>query len=374
MNLTKFKNIIIALILIFAVSLPSDALSLYSTHKSIEQKKKETKAKIAELKRREKLEINRLYKNQNQLEVEHRNLSTSKEQLSTTKVRLNDLESDFSVAAYNYSSMEYKAAQRIRTLYKGTYLNVLHLLFESNSINDILDNIYYQQRILKNDKAVLEEMKRRASVLANLKDQVEREKRSLVYTISYINTKKQRIQDSIQESQYLINKLQTDRKTFERAERDLERQSAQVSNMIKHIKNNHKVYTSGGFLRPVSGSITSPFGWRIHPIFKSRTFHSGVDIGGPNRAPIRAANSGNIVYVGWYGGYGKVVIINHGNYNGTPTATLYAHLSGTAVGNGETVSKGQVIGYEGSTGYSTGPHLHFEVRLNGKPVNPLGFI
>ena len=127
-------------------------------------------------------------------------------------------------------------------------------------------------------------------------------------------------------------------------------------------------------MRPIGGRITSPFGWRTHPIFNSRTFHSGVDIAGPNRGSIRASNSGKVIYSGWYGGYGKVVIVDHGSVNGKPTSTLYAHMSSIKVGQGQLVNKGDVLGYEGSTGYSTGPHVHFEVRINGKPNNPLNYI
>jgi len=93
-------------------------------------------------------------------------------------------------------------------------------------------------------------------------------------------------------------------------------------------------------------------------------------LAGPNRSPIRAADSGNVLYTGWYGGYGKVVIISHGK----GMATLYAHLSRQAVKVGDNVTKGDVIAYEGSTGFSTGPHLHFEVRVDGKPNNPLNFV
>ena len=102
--------------------------------------------------------------------------------------------------------------------------------------------------------------------------------------------------------------------------------------------------------------------------------HSGIDIGGPNLGDIKASNSGKVIYSGWYGGYGKVVIIEHGIINGKPVTTLYAHMSSIAVSNGTKVSKGQVIGYEGTTGYSTGPHCHFEVRVNGQPNNPLNYI
>ncbi len=375
MNLKKTYIVFLMLISLLSMVFPPKADAVYTNPTTLEQKKRETKAKIKELKKREKLEINRLYKNQGQLEIEHQNLNSSKEQLSSTKIKLNDLQTNCNEAFYNYRQMEGKAAERIRILYKGTYLNALHLLFESKSINDILDNIYYQQLIIKKDKEVLTEMKRRADRLAALRAAVEQEKRNLVSTISYINMKKQRIQDSIEESQYLINKLQTDRKTYERAEKELEKQSQQVSAMIqKNVKPSTDVHTSGGFLWPVTGTITSPFGWRVHPIFKSRTFHSGLDIARPAGTPIKSANSGKVVYVGWYGGYGKVVILDHGRYNNVPTTTLYAHMSRTAVQKGQIVGKGQVIGYVGSTGYSTGPHCHFEVRLNGKPTNPLNYL
>jgi murein DD-endopeptidase MepM/ murein hydrolase activator NlpD len=127
---------------------------------------------------------------------------------------------------------------------------------------------------------------------------------------------------------------------------------------------------SGTFSYPIHAPITSPFGWRKHPIFGVRKFHTGVDLAGPNHSPIRAADSGSVLYTGWYGGYGKVVIISHGR----GMATLYAHMSRTAVEAGQNVSKGDIVGYEGTTGFSTGPHLHFEVRVDGKPNNPLKFL
>ena len=132
--------------------------------------------------------------------------------------------------------------------------------------------------------------------------------------------------------------------------------------------------SSTGFIRPISGPITSPFGYRVHPIFKSRIFHSGIDIAGPNGGSIHASNDGRVIYAGWYGGYGKVVILDHGIINGKPITTLYGHMSAVLVSSGQNVKKGQTIGREGSTGYSTGPHCHFEVRENGKPVSPFGYI
>ncbi|MBV9149838.1 MAG: M23 family metallopeptidase, partial [Candidatus Eremiobacteraeota bacterium] len=113
--------------------------------------------------------------------------------------------------------------------------------------------------------------------------------------------------------------------------------------------------------------ITSPFGWRIHPISGVRSFHEGLDIGVASGTPIGAAEAGRVIYAGWYGGYGNYISIDHGG----GVSTGYAHCSAIYVSVGQDVRQGQTIGAVGSTGYSTGPHLHFEVRINGKPVDPL---
>jgi len=127
---------------------------------------------------------------------------------------------------------------------------------------------------------------------------------------------------------------------------------------------------NGQFKRPVDGGVSSPFGYRIHPIYKTKRLHAGIDFSAPMGAPIRAAGSGVVTSAGWNGGYGNAVIIDHGN----GLATLYAHQSRMAVSAGARVSTGDVIGYVGSTGASTGPHLHFEVRAGGTPVDPAPYL
>jgi murein DD-endopeptidase MepM/ murein hydrolase activator NlpD len=128
---------------------------------------------------------------------------------------------------------------------------------------------------------------------------------------------------------------------------------------------------AGGLVSPIPGApITSPFGYRIHPIYGDARLHTGVDMGASEGTPIRAAGSGVVVSASWYGGYGNATIIDHGN----GLATLYGHQSSMGVSGGQRVSQGQVIGRVGCTGSCTGPHLHFEVRVNGTPVNPLNYI
>jgi murein DD-endopeptidase MepM/ murein hydrolase activator NlpD len=122
--------------------------------------------------------------------------------------------------------------------------------------------------------------------------------------------------------------------------------------------------SAAGFIWPVSGPITSPFGPRWG------SFHPGIDIGVPEGTPIHAAAAGTVIYCGWEEGYGNLVVIDH--HNGL--ATAYGHQSRIAVSCNENVSQGQVIGYSGCTGYCTGPHVHFEIRVNGSPVDPLGYL
>ena len=121
------------------------------------------------------------------------------------------------------------------------------------------------------------------------------------------------------------------------------------------------------FITPVHGWIGAHYGWRIHPFTKKRSFHKGIDLGAPYGAPIMAAASGVVTYAGWAGNYGKMIEIDHGN----GFRTRYAHCSKIYVRIGQKVKQGQIIGRVGKTGRATTKHLHFEVRKNGKPINPL---
>ncbi|MDQ3106759.1 MAG: M23 family metallopeptidase, partial [Actinomycetota bacterium] len=126
----------------------------------------------------------------------------------------------------------------------------------------------------------------------------------------------------------------------------------------------------GVLASPVPGALASAFGPRPHPIFGTVRNHTGIDLTAGQGTPVKAADAGTVVVAGARGGYGTTVIIDHGN----SLATLYGHLSRASVTEGATVARGQVIGAAGSTGYSTGPHLHFEVRVNGNPVDPLRYL
>ena len=129
-----------------------------------------------------------------------------------------------------------------------------------------------------------------------------------------------------------------------------------------------------GFLWPTDGPFTSAFGWRMHPIFHIMRFHAGIDIGAPYGAPVWAADNGTVVYAGEASGYGTLVLVDHGTVNGHDLVTGYAHMSELDVAEGQSVARGQQVGRVGNEGNSTGPHLHFEVRVDGDPVQPLDYV
>lgn len=344
------------------------------THAEIQRKQTQTRAKINHLRWLENLETNKLYKNQQKLEATSSDLVSSKKQYYSTQNKLNSLQNNLSSSMSEFSQIDFQMRRRIRQIYKHQSRGFFELLLSAQDFNTFLDRLYFEGLVIKNDYARMNIARQKAKQIALLKYNIEEQKRYLARSIKNINYQQENIQHEIARNQVMIQKLRTDRGTYERAERELARQSASLQSMISRSAHNTNIRIVSSFIKPIGGRITSPFGWRRHPIFNSRSFHSGVDIGGPYNGTVRASNAGKVIYSGWYGGYGKVVILDHGQVNGIPTTTLYAHLNSSNVASGEYVAKGQVVGHEGTTGYSTGPHVHFEVRVNGRPNNPLNYI
>ena len=345
----------------------------------IEAQRGHAKKEIHKLKLLEKIETNRLYKNQQKLEYTQHSLQRNKRRYVDAQNEVETLEKKLDKLLVEHRRHQAYTSKRLVQIFKQKRNGYIEFLLNAKDINAFLDRLYFENIIIAHDKKRLQETKESAREILILKSRIEMQKKNLEANIETINKQQNDIQDAISKNEKLIEKLKTDRATWERAEKDLARQSKAISQMInqetrKTQKEGVSVVVTGGFVKPVPGRITSPFGWRVHPIFKRKIFHSGVDIGAPYGTPIKAANSGRVIFVGWYSGYGKVVIINHGNINGVPTTTLYAHMSVTLAKQGTNVAKGSIIGKVGTTGYSTGPHLHFEVRQKGNPTNPLNFI
>lgn len=371
--------IILSAFLFFNFAQMSFAQAANVSASHIEQKHQAAKQQIHKLKLLEKIETNKLYRNQRKLERNEQTLSESKNQYESAQQKIASLEAELAALTHDYENLKSATNKRIVQIFKTKRKNYVEFLLSSRNVNNFLDRLYFENIVMKQDKKNIRHMQERTRKIVEVKRQIEAQKRYLESSIRSMDREQKNIQDAISQNEKMIYKLKTDRATWEKAERDLARQSKAIAAMInketgKTQKTNQKIVTTTSFIRPVSGPVTSPFGWRVHPIFKRKIFHSGVDLGMPMNSSVKAANSGKVIFVGWYGGYGKVVIIDHGRVGGVPTTSLYAHLNSYRVSQGASVTKGQVIGNVGTTGYSTGPHLHFEVRQNGNPTNPFNFI
>ncbi len=340
------------------------------------ESQQQAKKEINRLRWLENIENNKLYKNQQKLENVQNSLSISQTKVESTKKELAGLSAQLSVASSEYNNLNWILTKHLRSAYKSQRNARFQILLNSEDINMLVDRWYFQKLILKKDEERMLAAKNKAREIAMIKMSIESRKRNLERAVASYQSQEDYIKRAKARNQSMINKLQTDRIAYEKAEKELAKQSQSLSTYINRTSNkdSHAQYQVSGFMKPIQGRITSPYGWRTHPIFNTRTFHSGVDIGGPNLGAIRASNAGKVIYSGWYGGYGKVVILEHGVVNGKPITTLYAHMNTIKVANGQKVAKGDVLGYEGTTGYSTGPHCHFEVRVNGQTNNPLNYI
>jgi murein DD-endopeptidase MepM/ murein hydrolase activator NlpD len=185
-----------------------------------------------------------------------------------------------------------------------------------------------------------------------------------------VSGRRQAVEGELQSYYADLGDIEQQRQQYERETEALRAESEAIAAFLRAHGDGEAEVSPKGMTWPARGPVTSGYGWREHPIFGTRRFHAGIDIGAPTGAPIVAAGSGTVVFASSRTGYGNHVIIDHGG----GVATLYAHMSSIGASNGQRVAIGDRIGAIGCTGYCTGPHLHFEVRVNGDPVNPMGWL
>lgn len=284
--------------------------------------------------------------------------------------------------------------RRVRAIYMHGQLNYLEVILGANSFSDFANRVELLKRVIRSDYNLILEIQKQKTAIEAKKAQLEEDKRQLDALAAEAEKTRQEIAKKKAEQQKVLDAAKSNKAAAAQMEQDLNAQLASVRNLIQQRlaaaeaarqaaqqqaasddeggggSDDNYVQGTGAMGWPCSGPITSPFGYRTHPIFGTTIFHAGIDIGVDYGTPIHAADSGVVVYSGWISGYGNAVIIDHGG----GISTLYGHNQSLAVSEGQSVSKGSVIAYAGSTGNSTGPHCHFEVDVNGSPVNPMGYL
>ncbi len=255
--------------------------------------------------------------------------------------------------------------ERLNVMYKTGTVGFVDVVLSSDSVSDLLMNVGLVQKILKNDQELLEKMQDDLKELKALKTQLEKEKAELDKQMeelkSYIASKKAEADKDRQMQKQLENEAAA---LYQKEMAAIA--AAEAAKKKTNIPSAPPSSGGGNYVWPTQGTITSEYGYRICP-FHGQEFHNGLDIARyPAGTPVYAIAAGVVGTASWSGGYGNCVTISHGG----SMMSLYGHLQSIAVSSGQSVSKGQLIGYMGSTGNSTGPHLHFTVYKNGVTINP----
>jgi murein DD-endopeptidase MepM/ murein hydrolase activator NlpD len=388
------RRVALALLLVLAVAAPAAADIVEKKH-SVDERIAALRDQVQAAKDREaalQREIDSVSVSIRSLERQvgdvSERLAPLERELELRELKLNRLNALFQVQSERLAFLraEYRTAfarlnRRLVAAYETESTDGLAFVLSARSFADLLDGLDYVGTIASSDKRIAEEVavsKQEVTVSRArtkvARDRVEAQAKIVAVRVHQVRVlrdelvanKGKLVEARSRKKQSLASLSAEERADAEEID-SLQQVSASLAAKIQAAQSHSSVQRSvsgAGLIWPVNAPITSPFGWRWGRM------HEGIDLGAAYGTPIAAAAAGTVIYAGWLGGYGNLTVIDHGG----GLATAYGHQSRIAVGVGEQVAQGQIIGYVGSTGHSTGPHLHFEVRVNGQAVDPLGYL
>lgn len=377
----KVFVLILTLITVIGISTAVFATSVKVLQQQIKDNENEIKDKeeqVTQIKSEQKsllAQITELGTQINQLETQIKRLNA---QISTCDAEIKSTEEELAAKEAEMEEQYNLLKTRVAVMYESGNISILDVLLGSDSITDFLSKYYMMSEIMEFDQNLLDKMTIQKEQIATLKVQLEEKKATLQANKDEVKTKTTTLSASKQTLNSKNAELESDKKELEKSIDAILDESARLTTEIIKLQGTAN-YAGGTMAWPLPGfsTITSPYGMRLHPTLKVYKLHTGVDIAGRNAAgvgcygkPIVAANSGKVITAKYNTAYGYMIMIDHGG----KIVTLYGHASKLLVSAGDIVTKGQTIAYAGTTGYSTGAHLHFEVRVNGSTTNPLPYI
>ncbi|MGD0154098.1 MAG: peptidoglycan DD-metalloendopeptidase family protein [Thermacetogeniaceae bacterium] len=287
------------------------------------------------------------------------------------QTRINSAQQDLQKTQANLDDRTQIFDDRLKSIYIEGNISYLDVLFQATSLSDFLTRFDLLQRIAEQDISLMKQISAMRDQIAQSKKDMEGKKAQMVVLQNQTLAKKNDLTASSQQKKQLMAQIKAQQNALQHGIDMEEAAAEQLTQFIQQMQNkNAPPQGTGRLVWPVRGPITSPFGMRIHPITHRYSGHTGIDIGVAYGTSIAAADGGTVIFAGWNDAYGNMTVIDHGG----GIATMYAHQSNQLVSVGDHVRQGQIIGKVGSTGWSTGPHLHFEVRVNGTPVNPMNYL
>lgn len=353
-------------------------------YKKIQMRISTTKKKLSETTKKEKTVTQ-------QIEILSQKITVTQQKVNVVTLKVKKihqnivkLSGDIVDKNRRIAEVEELLKHRLISIYKYGGVTEFNLLLSSQGAEDALANSYLLGKIAEQDQQLINELKFQKQKLNETQEQLKAQKVSLESHGKELKTQTNELKGAANERNAILARVRKDKDLYMAQQDELLRASKELQAKVKkllaekreqaakkHPGKPETVYYRGGRLAwPVQGTITSTFGTRIHPIFKTKITHTGLDISAPKGTPVKAADTGEVLFTGWLSGYGHVVILDHGGN----LTTVYAHLSSIECTEGAKVSRGGIIGRVGSTGVATGNHLHFETRVNGDAVNPMRYL
>lgn len=302
-------------------------------------------------------------------------------QIAQSNEKIAQKEEELAAAEAESNQQNQAYQERVKLMVEQGPVTYLEVLLSAKSFADFLIRADVVQQVAEYDSQLLNTLKEKEQAIADIKTELEAERAGTQALLDESNQHKQTLDARLAESQQIMKDLEADQAKLkaeqEQAQRDEEVARAEIAAALRRRASSGSssatsVYTGGTFRWPTDQTtlVTSDYSMRTHPTLGVYKQHTGIDIGASYGTDVLAGGDGTVLISGWNNAYGWMVVIDHGG----GVTTLYGHNSKLLVSAGEQVSRGQVIAKVGSTGYSTGPHIHFEVNVNGSAVNPWNYL
>lgn len=353
--------------------------------KRIEEQIKSVRNEINNLEKKESGYLETLHKIEKLLLATEKELQTIERDLELAHKEIKQAEDDFIIEKEKLKEKTRVLENKLREIYKHNRANYLVLLLSSENFSDFITRYRYLKNILSQDAKIISDIRQQMERIKNKKISLENREEILSLLKKAVEKEKENIEFSTKAKKSIITKINSQKTAHLKSLEELEQSSLEIKNIIERIYQKQKQRETpqkrespgitlkpkkGIFALPVQGKLISKYGRHKNTDFNTYTFNSGIDVSAPLGEVVRAAGLGEVIYTGSIKGYGQIIIIDHGGR----TTTLYAHLSKILIDIGDKVKKGQILGQVGDSGGVSSPRLHFEVRVEGKPTDPMNWL
>lgn len=375
MQKRKIVYLLLALIFTFnfiQVYAADTVIDLKKQQKSINEQIKQKKNEIKAIEKQAKDVSKQIEELDIKMDNANNELNKVEKELKDLELNIEKTTVELKEAEENVNSKQNTFNKRLRVMYKNGNVGYLEVLLSSSDIKDFLSRQDMIKAIAKHDTELIEYMREQRDIIDTKKTELETQKKAIELSKTKLEVRRRDLAKATREKEDLMGRLEKDKAAYEKEYDKLNDYAKEIESKIVKLQRNTGPYSGGTMSWPVPGysRISSPYGYRIHPVFKTKKLHTGIDIPAPTGTSITAASGGTVIYSGSLGGYGKTIMLDHGG----GIVTLYGHNSSLVVKEGQEVKKGDTIAKAGSTGVSTGPHCHFEVRKNGAYVDPIPWL